>query len=246
MVDDLSFTLLSGPAHLPRTLDRDALAEAYRWPTAPTVRANFIATLDGTVTGPDGRSGSLGTPADRMVFELLRRTCDVIVVGAGTARVEEYGAPPRGTPLVVVSRRGILPERLWQSRDVVLATSSLAGRELERARRALGDDQVWVLGESDVDAVLLRDRLLERGHTRILHEGGPVLATQWFRAGCVDELCLTTVPRIGLAGPRLVHADGVAVHLRPRLLLKESDTLLGCWSVVRGLPGDPLETRADA
>lgn len=246
MTDDLFFTLLSGPARLRRTLDRDALAEAYQWPTAPTARANFIATLDGTVTGTDGRSGSLGTPADRLVFELLRRTCDVIVVGAGTARVEEYGAPPAGTPLVVVSRRAVLPERLLQSRDVVLATSARAGRDLDRARRELGDDRVWVLGESDVDATLLRDRLHERGHSRILHEGGPQLATQWFRAACIDELCLTTVPRIGLVGPRLVHEDGVAVHLRPRLLLKESDTLFGCWSVVRGLPGDFPETRADA
>lgn len=231
--EDLSFRVLSGPDDLPRTLTAESLARAYAWPATPSVRANFIATLDGAVTGTDGRSGSLGTRADNTVFHLLRATCDAIVVGAGTARAEDYGPPPPGTLLVVVSRRAALPARLLNSPDVVLATAAGSGSELDRIRRVLGDERVWVLGASEVDAAGLRDRLIRHGRSRILHEGGPALATQWFQGGCIDELCLTTVGRLGLGGPRLVQDGGPGIGLRPRMLLQESDTLFSRWAVIR-------------
>ena len=55
----------------------------------PWVRANMVASADGAAA-LDGRSGGLGGPADRMVFNILRSICDVILVGAGTARAERY------------------------------------------------------------------------------------------------------------------------------------------------------------
>ena len=56
------------------------------------VRANFATSLDGAITGPDGRSGSVNSRADHVVFELLRAISDVVVVGAGTLRSEGYTA----------------------------------------------------------------------------------------------------------------------------------------------------------
>src|SRR5690554_8188229 len=55
----------------------------------PWLRANFISSVDGAATH-DGLSAGLGSPADRRVFDLLRRLADVIVVGAGTVRAEGY------------------------------------------------------------------------------------------------------------------------------------------------------------
>src|SRR5665647_3054738 len=76
------------------TMDSDALALAYAYPELSGqqswVRANFISSLDGAATGGDGRSGSINTGADRDVFGLLRALSDVILVGAGTARIEGY------------------------------------------------------------------------------------------------------------------------------------------------------------
>ncbi len=51
------------------------------------VRVNFVSSIDGAATRDD-RSGGLSGPADRRLFELLRRVCDVVVVGAGTVREE--------------------------------------------------------------------------------------------------------------------------------------------------------------
>ena len=43
------------------------------------------------------------------------------------------------------------------------------------------------------------DALAERGHRRLLAEGGPRLLAQLIEASLVDELCLTIGPL--LAGP---------------------------------------------
>jgi hypothetical protein len=58
------------------------------------VRANMVASVDGAATGGDGRSGTLGTPADARVFAVLRALADVVLVGAGTVRAEGYRELP--------------------------------------------------------------------------------------------------------------------------------------------------------
>ena len=75
----------------PERLDRAGLVDLYRWPQRSgraVVRSNFIATLDGSIQGLDGRSGSINTPSDHQVFALHRALTDVILVGAGTVRAE--------------------------------------------------------------------------------------------------------------------------------------------------------------
>src|SRR5947199_10649134 len=62
----------------------------------PWVLVNMIATVDGA-TAVEGRSGGLGGPADKLVFQAIRAVSDAILVGAGTVRAESYG-PPRPTP----------------------------------------------------------------------------------------------------------------------------------------------------
>ena len=182
MTESLTFRVLTGPAGLPPTLGPHELGVAYAWPEHPTVRANFITTLDGSTAGPDGLRGSLGNAAAKAVFDHLRAPCDAIVVGAGTVRSENYGPPPRNTLLVVASRRAAVPARLGDCRDVVLATTRSAGAGIDRAREALGEERVWVLGETDVSPENLRQRLVECGRARVLHEGGPSLFTQWLEA----------------------------------------------------------------
>ncbi|MFZ0157904.1 MAG: dihydrofolate reductase family protein, partial [Kineosporiaceae bacterium] len=65
-----------------------ALADLYAYPDPVPpggwVRANMISTLDGSATGPDSLSGSIGGPADRAVFSAVRGVADVILAGAGT------------------------------------------------------------------------------------------------------------------------------------------------------------------
>ncbi|WP_203230917.1 dihydrofolate reductase family protein, partial [Agromyces humi] len=71
---------------------RDELLEAYAIADrdVPAVRMNFVTSLDGAVT-LEGRSGGLGDEHDRLAMQVLRTLADVVLVGAGTVRVEGYG-----------------------------------------------------------------------------------------------------------------------------------------------------------
>ncbi len=96
----------------------------------------------------------------------------------------------------------------------------------------LGDEYVLVTGDQDVELAVLLDWLHARGLRRLLGEGGPTLLRHLLAAGCVDELCLTTVPRV-LAGehPRITAGPPVDVPVRLGLLLEEAGTLLARWLV---------------
>ncbi len=213
------------------SLDEAALMETYAAPAPTWLRVNMVGSLDGAATGVDGRTGSLNNAVDKRVFDLLRASSDAVLVGAGTARSEGYG--PTSVPIVVVSRSGQVPPSLRAEPpgSVLLATTSTAPA-LTEARELLGDDHVLVTGEEGVDPTVLLGLLHARGLRRILGEGGPTLLRDLLAARVVDELCLTTVPRV-LAGehPRITAGAPVDVPVRLGLLLEEAGTLLARWLV---------------
>ncbi|WP_243059048.1 dihydrofolate reductase family protein [Nocardioides sp. SR21] len=190
----------------PRTDDLD---ELYAVPRRPWLRVNMISTVDGAATGDSGKSGSINNAVDKQVFHLLRAQCDVIVVGAGTARIEGYG--PAVRPLVVVSRQDTAPEGLRDAPP--------------------GSVSVEPLG----DPVAFKASLVERGWTNILCEGGPSLLRDLLAAGVVDELCSTTVPRlIGGDHLRITSGPPIDVPLDLHTLIEAEGTLLARWLVSPG------------
>lgn len=193
---------------MPDPSDDVDLAAAYAVPGGRHVRANFVASLDGSVT-LEGKSEGLSSDADRRLFHLLRALSDVILVGAGTVRAERYrGAraidgrtPP---PIAVVSRSLDLDPgaRLFTdtlARPIVLTCEASPGERRE-ALAAVAD--VVVAGADTVDIRGALDALDERGLRRVICEGGPHLLGWLVAAGCLDELCLTLSPLIagGTAG----------------------------------------------
>lgn len=179
------------------------------------VRVSFISSADGAVT-VDGRAGGLGQAGDRRVFGLLRDLSDVILVGAGTARAEGYGAPrPAGRRLDRRRRHGLpdsptmalvstsldfdLAGNLFpvdEPRTVVVTSAAAPARRREELQERA---DVLVCGETGVDLVAATQALRERGLRRLHCEGGPRLFADMLAAGLVDELCLTVAPL--LAGP---------------------------------------------
>jgi riboflavin biosynthesis pyrimidine reductase len=212
-------------------LSDEELAEAYAPPGEPWLRVNFVSTVDGAAQGPDGLSGSINNPADKRVFDALRRRADCLVVGAGTLRAEEYDVPQ--VPLVVVSRSGDVPPTLRGApRGRVLMATVGSSNGLAAAREALGEDNVLVLGDDEIDLTRLKDELAARGWTEQLCEGGPSLFADLLAADVVDELCWTVVPVLtGGDAVRMTTGAEVDVTLRPVLLLEQDGTLLGRWLV---------------
>ena len=230
--------------HVPgEALDEGGLAEVYAAPEGPWLRANFVSTLDGAATGANGRSGSINTEADGVVFRLLRRLSDVVVVGAGTVRTEGYTrlGPDDGgpLPLVVVSNSARVPEVLLEPvpgrGDVLLATHAAApGDAVAQARDGLGAAKVLVCGEEAVDLLELRRQLQDRGMPRVLTEGGPSLLGAMLAAGAVDELDLTWSPvAVGGEQGRIVRAPALDARLEPLALVEGDGTVMGRWRVVR-------------
>lgn len=205
-------------------LSEDELRSLYAYPAGrPWVRANMVSSLDGAATA-DGRSGGLSSPADKAVFGLLRGLCDVVLVGAGTARAEGYRAPkpkssyaehrshlgqrPAPVLALVSGRLDLDPSSdlfTGAERTVVLTSASADGTA--RARLAEVAD-VIVTGEARVDISAAVDALVARDLPRVLCEGGPHLLGDVAQAGRLDELCLTTAPCLaGGRGPRI--AEGL-------------------------------------
>lgn len=162
---------------------------------------------------------------------MLRELADVVVVGAGTVRAEEYAPNPK--PFVVVTRSGAVPPSLLAGdlSRVYVATCAVAPH-LAESRKVLGQDRVLVLGEEEPGLGALRATLESRGMPSILCEGGPALAADLVAEQLVDELCLTIVPRlVGGAGLRALAGPDIDRDLRLHRLLEQDGTLLTRWLV---------------
>ena len=226
---------MSGHLELQRLADLsgDELARAYAPTREPWLRVNFVSTVDGAAQGDDGLSKSINNEADKRVFDALRARADCLVVGAGTLRAEEYDVPR--LPLVVVSRSAEVPPTLRRApRGRILMATVASADGLLGSREQLGEENVLVLGDDEVDLVELKATLAGRGWTEQLCEGGPSLFADLLAAGVVDELCWTVVPALtGGDAVRIATGADVEVALRPVLLLEQDGTLLGRWLVER-------------
>lgn len=177
------------------------------------LRANMIFSADGAAAF-GGRAGPLSCPTDQRLLRILRGLADVVLVGAGTARAENYGpvklsdaararrhhegrfAPP---PIAVVSRTGELPARLFSDPEQppILVTCARTAARLDHDDRL----RLLVAGEDTVDVARAVAMLREQGMRRILCEGGPTLLDELVEADAVTELCVTLAPRLAASQP---------------------------------------------
>jgi riboflavin-specific deaminase-like protein len=191
-------------------------------PDRPLVAMNFVATVDGRAT-MGGVSGPIGSDTDTAMLARLRCHFDAVMIGAGTMRAERYGrlaAKPEthrhrehlGLPaeplMVLVSGRLDLP---W---DAPLFTAG-AGRVLIFTASEAEPPETQtplqvVRHEGFVDPVAALAYLRHECEVRaLLCEGGPSLHGELQAAGLVDELFLTTAPKLsgGNTAPPIVAGE---------------------------------------
>lgn len=192
------------------------LGRALTFPRGRTwVRSMMNQSADGSATGADGTSGSLGNPTDSFVLTVLRALPDVVLVGAETVRREGYRRPsgracvreaglrPTGNDyptLAVLTRSGDVGTDLDPSWPTLLITSP--GRAREVAERSGFPPENMV--EAD-GPLAIRDALARRGLHAIQLEGGPRVLGDFLAHDAVDETVWTISARtVGGGGPRIV------------------------------------------
>ncbi|OBA91961.1 hypothetical protein A5662_21525 [Mycobacteriaceae bacterium 1482268.1] len=229
MPDDAAaarFTVLDPPDPPAVVIDSAGLTGLYAYPEAVSscwVRGNMIASLDGGAAD-NGTSGGLAGPGDRAVFTVMRELADVILVGAGTVRAENYSGAlfspaqrqarqRRGQaevpPIAVVTNRGVFDHdaRLFTRTEVppLILTSASAVADTQR-RLGSGAEVIDASGPrpDTVDPATALEVLAKRGLSQVLCEGGPQLLGLLVGRGLLDELCLTVAPLlVGGAAPRI-------------------------------------------
>jgi riboflavin biosynthesis pyrimidine reductase len=196
------------------------------------LRADFVVSLDGAVE--IGRtSRALSGEADRAAFFAMRAVADVVLVGAGTVRAENYGPPRADAELsqrrrdrgqrpipalaVVTDRADLEPDaRIFGGEEPPLLRTTAAAARARTDLAAVAE--IVVCGEAGVDLHRAIDALQTRNLGRILCEGGPGLLRSLLDAKLVDEMCLTLSPvlagpeRRGLTGDR-AFADPIGLEL---------------------------------
>jgi riboflavin biosynthesis pyrimidine reductase len=183
------------------------LESIYAYPedlTRPWVQVNYVASADGAVE-IDATSAGLSHAADREVFLLGRDLCDVVLVGAGTVRAENYRGVRASAkhverrrrlgltdvpPIAVLTKTADLDpaSRLFTDTRVppiIITTAAAETAPLERAGAE-------ILRAEDLPQAL--DKLAGRGFLRVDCEGGPGLFADLIAADLVDQLCLTVAP----------------------------------------------------
>jgi 5-amino-6-(5-phosphoribosylamino)uracil reductase len=194
-------------------------------PDRPYTLLSCSVSIDGYIGNAASRL-LLSNEADFDRVDAVRASCDAILVGAATVRVDNprllvrsqarrddrsaRGLPPSPTK-VTVTRRGELDARadffrIGDAEKLVYCPRPFVAD----ARARLGPVATVVDGGEAVEMRRLGSDLARRGVERLMVEGGGTVHTQFLTEGLVDELQLVVAPVFvgDSEAPRFVR-DGV-------------------------------------
>jgi diaminohydroxyphosphoribosylaminopyrimidine deaminase/5-amino-6-(5-phosphoribosylamino)uracil reductase len=167
----------------------------------PFVMLKMAVTLDGRVAGADGGPTAITGQEASAYVHRLRREVDAIMVGSGTAIIDDpllTARFPDGSDAAAQPLRVVMGER-----ELPPGLRLFAG----------GAPAVHLRTRNPLQA--LRE-LADLGVQRLLLEGGPVLAGAFLEAHLVDEVVWLVAPRLFGAGPSaLTHLnESITVEVR--------------------------------
>jgi 5-amino-6-(5-phosphoribosylamino)uracil reductase len=180
------------------------IATHYQSPKTSWVRANMVVSQDGQFVGPNNTSRDLTSAQDLSLLLLLRALSDVLLVGANTARQENYRAPKKRAEFALLNRPTPTLAIVSSSLDFDLTSPLFHGGEQQTVIINAGINEpsnellsvakvVPVLNDGNF-AIRLIETLSDLGFPKITCEGGPGLLSQLLTAKLVDEYDLTISP----------------------------------------------------
>ncbi|HKK30358.1 MAG TPA: RibD family protein [Alphaproteobacteria bacterium] len=202
---------------------------------APLVIAQLGQSLDGRIATPTGSSRGINGPEAMIHLHRLRALVDAVVVGAGTARVDDPRLTVRhcvgnNPARVVIDPRGTVgvDAQVWRAEDGArrMVFGGIAALDAGVERLEVPDGKLSPQG--------IVDSLRAQGMSRVLIEGGGKTVSQFLAAGAVDCLHVLAAPVIlgaGLAGLSFPGTDTVDAALRPLTdvhVFEGGDVLFAC------------------
>ena len=179
----------------------------------PRVTLKYAMTLDGSVAAMDRTSQWITSEEARADAHELRAASDAVVIGAGTLRTDDPKLDVRiasyeGPQPVPVIIAGIEPlptdAAIWERDPVVVATSEI---EIPSGRLVLVEGS-----DGNPDPTEAARALAGLGLLEILIEGGPTLATAWWKVGVVTRGVVYLGAKLG-GGGGIPPLAGVFAHI---------------------------------
>jgi 5-amino-6-(5-phosphoribosylamino)uracil reductase len=166
-------------------------------------------SIDGYIGGPASRL-LLSNDADFDRVDAVRATCDAILVGAATVRIDDprllvrseerrrdraaRGLPPSPSKVTVTRRVALEADARFFTTGEVEKLVYCPSPRLREARTRLGAVATVVDGGQRVEMSAVSCDLAERGVGRLMVEGGGEVHTQFLAENLADELQLVVSP----------------------------------------------------
>ena len=204
----------------------------------PFVHLKLAVSLDGKIATRTGDSRWVAGPESRARAHELRHEYDAILVGVGTALIDD----PQLTDRSGMKRRRPLVRVVLDDRAQLRETSQLVasakewpvllfvGPEADDSRlKEMEDQGVEIAKTSDRDLLPLLDELGKRGLQSLLVEGGAGIAGEFIDAGLVNKATFFIAPKIvgSVEAPSAVKGIGVE-------LMRDAHTLKDVMISQRG------------
>lgn len=180
----------------------------------PFVTLKLASSFDGRIATSNGHSQWITGPKARRAVHAMRARHDAVMVGAGTARVDDPSLTVRDLGIaaqpvrVVVSRRLDIPllgqlARTASEVPVWLCHGPSPDAERARAWEGMGARLIpCALQDHHIDSADLLQQLGHAGLTRVFCEGGSALAASLLADDLVDEL-------VGFSAGLTIGAEGL-------------------------------------
>jgi diaminohydroxyphosphoribosylaminopyrimidine deaminase/5-amino-6-(5-phosphoribosylamino)uracil reductase len=220
----------------------------------PFVTAKWAMTLDGKLATRTGDARWISGPQARLWVHDLRDRVDAILVGAGTACIDDpqltvrlpaeqspQERTPRQQPLrVVLATHGQLPGHLHLLQPELAARTCIVvgetcSQEQRRFLQAHGVEAMPVAVDTQgrINLCAALQELARRGCMHILMEGGAALLGSAFDRSCIDRVAVIIAPKLvgGTDAPSPIGGRGLAAmhlawHLQNMQIQKIGDDML--------------------
>jgi GTP cyclohydrolase II len=185
----------------------------------PYVVLKYAQTIDGRIATRRGEAKWISSEAERRISHGLRAACDAVLVGVGTALIDDpqltVRMVPGSSPLRVVldsTLRLPLTAHIFdgEARTAVLTTSSSSEERRAALRARAISVNIVEAGPRGVDLASALHTLRALGVGSLLVEGGARVITSFFAEKLVDRLVVGIAPTIMGTGVEAVGDLGIA------------------------------------